>query len=212
MAAKDRCGGDGLVIDACHSARSVDQPWFKPGPMGSRGLGQLAYDKRMRVLAASQADDFAIEDKDLKHGLLTYALVEDGLVRGLADFQPRDGDISVGEWLAFAVQRVPELHKRLRNNQPIETGDAAAHAPGEKSVGVGVVRAADPDTGGTKKAVPATPELIAMTSLAKEGAFQTPVLFDFARGEDKVLLNGTDIPASGRCLPRRVLGGDRAGR
>jgi hypothetical protein len=46
-----------LVVDACHPAASVEQPWFKPGPMGSRGLGQLAYDKRMRVLAASQADD-----------------------------------------------------------------------------------------------------------------------------------------------------------
>ena len=41
-----------LVIDACHSAASVEGEGFKPGPMGSRGLGQLAYDKGIRVLAA----------------------------------------------------------------------------------------------------------------------------------------------------------------
>ncbi len=50
--------------------------------MGSRGLGQLAYDKAMRVLAASQADDVALEAqvKGEGHGLLTYALVREGLL------------------------------------------------------------------------------------------------------------------------------------
>ena len=43
-----------LIIDACHSAASVERPDFKPGPFGSRGLGQLAWEKGMRVLAASQ--------------------------------------------------------------------------------------------------------------------------------------------------------------
>ena len=46
-----------MIIDACHSAASVDTPGFKPGPMGDRGLGQLAYDKGMRILAATQAED-----------------------------------------------------------------------------------------------------------------------------------------------------------
>ena len=45
-----------LIIDACHSAASVEGDGFKPGPMGSRGLGQLAYDKGMRILAASQCE------------------------------------------------------------------------------------------------------------------------------------------------------------
>ena len=34
-----------LVFDACNSAASVEGQGFKPGPMGSRGLGQLAYNK-----------------------------------------------------------------------------------------------------------------------------------------------------------------------
>jgi hypothetical protein len=40
-----------IIIDACHSAASFEGEGFKPGPMGSRGLGQLAYDKRIRILA-----------------------------------------------------------------------------------------------------------------------------------------------------------------
>ncbi|UUZ51523.1 caspase family protein [Massilia sp. B-10] len=52
-------GGDmALVIDACHSGAAVGAD-FKPGPMGSRGLGQLAFDKGMLVLAATQADNVA---------------------------------------------------------------------------------------------------------------------------------------------------------
>ena len=59
-----------LVIDACNAAASVEGGGFKPGPMGSRGLGQLAYDKGMRVLAASQAEEVALESGELRHGLL----------------------------------------------------------------------------------------------------------------------------------------------
>ena len=50
-----------MVIDACNAAASVEGGGFKPGPMGSRGLGQLAYDNAMRVLAASQAEAVALE-------------------------------------------------------------------------------------------------------------------------------------------------------
>jgi hypothetical protein len=41
---------------------------MKSGPMGCRGLGQLAYDKGMRILTASQADNMALEHDDLEHG------------------------------------------------------------------------------------------------------------------------------------------------
>ncbi len=67
-----------MIVDSCHSAAAVASEGFKPGPMSSRGMGQLAYDKGMRVLTASQADDVARETKQLKQGLLTYALVRDG--------------------------------------------------------------------------------------------------------------------------------------
>lgn len=65
-----------FVIDACHSAASVDAGGFKPGPMGDPGLGQLAFDKGIRILAATQANDVALEDGKLGHGLLSFALNE----------------------------------------------------------------------------------------------------------------------------------------
>src|SRR3989440_4366623 len=49
------------VVDACHSSASVQGEGFKPGPMGSRGLGQLSYDKGMRILTSTQSDDVALE-------------------------------------------------------------------------------------------------------------------------------------------------------
>src|SRR5262249_47819877 len=64
-----------LIVDACQSEATIQTEGFKPGPMGSRGLGQLAYDKGMRVLAASKARESAFERDKIGHGLLSYALV-----------------------------------------------------------------------------------------------------------------------------------------
>lgn len=126
-----------LVADACHSAASVAADGFKPGPMGSRGLGQLAYDKRMRVLAASQADDVALEDDRVGHGLLTYALCKDGLGKLRADFDPADGVVSVGEWLRYGVRRVPGLADEVANGKTravSATGRALVPVDGKQSV------------------------------------------------------------------------------
>ncbi|MFM0471098.1 caspase family protein [Paraburkholderia strydomiana] len=108
-----------LIIDACHSAASVEKPGFKPGPMGDRGLGQLAYDKGMRILAASQADDVALESEQLGHGLLTYALVHDGLGRNSANPAVQaadrngDGAVDLAEWLQYGENRVPQLYEEI---------------------------------------------------------------------------------------------------
>ena len=102
-----------LVIDACHSAASVADGRFKPGPMGDSGLGQLAYDKGIRILAATQADDVAMEDARLGQGLLTYALAVDGLGKGDADLD-RDARIRMDEWLVYAVRRLPSLANDTR--------------------------------------------------------------------------------------------------
>src|SRR5260370_968053 len=50
-----------MIVDTCHSEATVAYDGFKPGPMGSRGLGQLAYDKGMRILAASKSGQSAVE-------------------------------------------------------------------------------------------------------------------------------------------------------
>ena len=116
-----------LVIDACHSAASVADGRFKPGPMGDSGLGQLAYDKGIRILAATQADDVALEDSRLGQGLLTYALAVDGLGTGAADL---DGDdsIRIDEWLAYAVRRMPTLATDTR------VGRIASGAEGSRAI------------------------------------------------------------------------------
>ena len=44
-----------LIVDDCHSAAAIEGTDFKPGPMGSRGLGQLSYDKGMRILTATRS-------------------------------------------------------------------------------------------------------------------------------------------------------------
>lgn len=98
-----------FILDSCDSASSVESNDFKPGPMGSPGLGQLAYDKRMRILAASQPNQAARESATLQQGLLSYALTELGLVEGEADWKPKDGKITVGEWLSYAADEVPKF-------------------------------------------------------------------------------------------------------
>jgi hypothetical protein len=97
-----------MIVDACHSAASVESREFKPGPMGSRGLGQLAYDKRMRILAASRIGEYAIETPDTRLGLLTYALVRQGLEARGADYN-HDGKILLSEWLTYANDEVPKI-------------------------------------------------------------------------------------------------------
>jgi WD40 repeat protein len=119
-------GETALVIDACHAA-AVTGKEFKPGPMGSRGMGQLAYDKGMRILAATQPDTTAAEvdnidqKQKIQHGLLTYALVEDGLVGHHAD---ANGDkiILLPEWLEYGVRGVPALHDKATKRQEIAAG------------------------------------------------------------------------------------------
>ena len=101
-----------MLIDACHSAASVPEG-FKPGPMGDRGLGQLAYDKGMQILAATQADNVALESERLGQGLLTYALVDDGLKARKAAPDGK-GPITIKSWLHYAETRVPELYNEIQ--------------------------------------------------------------------------------------------------
>lgn len=98
-----------LVIDACRSAASVAAHGFKPGPMGDPGLGQVAFDKGIRILAASQADDVALESDRLRQGLLTYALAREGLGSGAPADLDHDGRITLDEWLRYGERRLPAL-------------------------------------------------------------------------------------------------------
>ena len=98
-----------LVIDACNSGQALEAEEKRRGPMNSRGLAQLAYEKGIYILAAAQSYQAAHEAARLGHGFLTYALVEEGLKTNAADIGPRDGQVLLREWLDYATQRVPKI-------------------------------------------------------------------------------------------------------
>ena len=98
-----------LVIDACNSGQALEAEEKRRGPMNSKGLAQLAYEKGMYILTAAQSYQAALEQRRLSHGYLTYALVEEGLKTQAADTNPKDGEVALQEWLDYAVGRVPQM-------------------------------------------------------------------------------------------------------
>jgi hypothetical protein len=76
--------------------------------MNTRGLAQLAYEKGMYVLTASQSDEVAFESAGLKHSYLAHALVVEGIQRGAAD-SDRNGQVFLKEWFDYATERVPRI-------------------------------------------------------------------------------------------------------
>ncbi|MBV1911764.1 MAG: caspase family protein, partial [Kangiellaceae bacterium] len=160
-----------MVIDACNSSASVEGKNFKPGPMGSSGLGQLAYNKQMMILTASQAEEFALESDQLNHGLLTYSLVEEGLRAQSADRLPKDNSISAREWLSYAINRVPELYQSL-----VESPDTLTNSRGIKVVAV----AKDNEQ---------IDEKVLHETVEKTNDAQRPGLFDFSKNKQIIISN-----------------------
>ena len=101
-----------LIIDACNSGQALEAEEKRRGPMNSKGLAQLAYEKGMYILTAAQSFQAALEAAQLGHGYLTYALVEEGLKTPVADTEPKDGVLIAREWLDFATERVPQMQEQ----------------------------------------------------------------------------------------------------
>jgi WD40 repeat protein/uncharacterized caspase-like protein len=130
-----------LVIDACNSGQALEAEEKRRGPMNSKGLAQLAYEKGMYILTAAQSYQAALEAAQLGHGLLTYALVEEGLKTTVADNEPQDGIVSAREWLDFATERVPQMQEEkmkqargLGLNIAFAEGDQKVDDPEKRSV------------------------------------------------------------------------------
>jgi WD40 repeat protein len=110
-----------MVIDACNSGQALEAEEKRRGPMNSKGLAQLAFEKGMYILTAAQAYQAALEAAQLGHGYLTYALVEEGLKTMAADRAPRDNLVLVREWFDFAIQRVPEMQEaKLKSSRDMD--------------------------------------------------------------------------------------------
>jgi uncharacterized caspase-like protein len=97
-----------LITDACNSGQMLAQTEKRRGPMNTRGLAQLAYEKGMYVLASSQDYQSALEVERLRHGMLTYALLFEGLKT--APVQAGGDELTVRDWLDYGIRRVPQLH------------------------------------------------------------------------------------------------------
>ena len=120
-----------FVIDACNSGQALEAVEKRRGPMNSKGLAQLAYEKGIFILAAAQSYQAALEADELGHGLLTYALVEEGLKKVAADRAPKDGKVFLREWFDYATTRVPQLQmEKMRQGRGI--GKDVAFVEGEE--------------------------------------------------------------------------------
>ena len=120
-----------LVIDACNSGQALEADEKRRGPMNSKGLAQLAYEKGMYILAAAQSYQAALEADELGHGLLTYALIEEGLKKAAADQAPKDGLVFLREWFDYATTRVPQLQmQKMQEGRGI--GKDVAFVEGEE--------------------------------------------------------------------------------
>jgi WD40 repeat protein/uncharacterized caspase-like protein len=122
-----------LIIDACNSGQALEADEKRRGPMNSKGLAQLAYEKGMYILTAAQSYQAALEAAQLGHGLLTYALVEEGLKTPVADKEPKDGVVNAREWLDFATDRVPQMQEE-KMQQGRGVGLGIAFAEGEQNI------------------------------------------------------------------------------
>ena len=123
-----------LVIDACNSGQALEAEEKRRGPMNSKGLAQLAYEKGMYILTAAQGYQAALESAQLGHGYLTYALVEEGLKTVIADTSPKDNFISVREWLDFATERVPQLQEEKLKTRDLGLTSGSSDAGGGQKV------------------------------------------------------------------------------
>jgi len=140
--------------------------------MGSRGLGQLSYDKGMRILTSTQSDDVALETDVTRQGLLSFALTSEGLGQGAADFKPKDQVITLAEWLEYGAARVPKLYQEIQKQyQSVvlnELKDISLGATGRARM---IVFSRDGNNSSFKKA-----------------GSQQPSLFDFTRQRRDIVL------------------------
>jgi WD40 repeat protein len=105
-----------MVIDACDSGQALESNEKRRGPMNSRGMAQMAFEKGFYILTASQSRQAALEVSRLGHGLLTFALLE-GIAKADAD---DDGLVTVHEWFDYAAEQVPRFQleaMRLRSEE-----------------------------------------------------------------------------------------------
>ena len=94
-----------LVIDACQAGAAVGaENVFRPGPMGDPGFGQLAYDKGISILCATQGNNESKSENNVPYGYLTYSLVAEAK---RITKEPTDYHL----WLTRAVTAIKDFYQ-----------------------------------------------------------------------------------------------------
>jgi WD40 repeat protein len=123
-----------MVIDACNSGQALESEEKRRGPMNSKGLAQLAYEKGMYILTAAQSYQAAQEASKFGHGFLTFALVEEGIKQAKADDEPKDGSVVIREWFDYATRRVPQMQIELMQEAQKTRSVRVAFVQGEEEI------------------------------------------------------------------------------
>lgn len=123
-----------MVIDACNSGQALESDERRRGPMNSKGLAQLAYEKGMYILTAAQSYQAAQEASKFGHGFLTFALVEEGVKQSRADYEPKDGQVMAREWFDYATERVPQMQLELMVDAQAKRGVKVAFVNGDEQI------------------------------------------------------------------------------
>lgn len=98
-----------LMIDSCYSGASVQA--FRDMQNSQRHFSRsVSKTAGIVVLAATRKDQTAAELSDLGHGLFTY-IVSDGL-KGPADFDPRNQQITAQEIANYTTEKMPALSRK----------------------------------------------------------------------------------------------------
>ena len=105
-----------LILDSCRSGAVVDAVSSSTGralddAVGQKTLRRIARVGGIHILAASRADEDAIELLSVPHGALTYLILEG--IRGAADENRKPKRFSVGEIIRYATREMPLLSQRL---------------------------------------------------------------------------------------------------
>ena len=121
-----------IILDACESGQALDQVDSRAGPLAGKSLAQLAYDKAMFVISASQSQQSALELQRLGHGVFSHVLFNLGFT-GAADANA-DGFTTIGEWFAYAQSETPKEAQKAIDERQRNGGVApATKAEGNKS-------------------------------------------------------------------------------
>lgn len=101
-----------LLLDTCKSGSLVGGI---EDYLDRRSIHRLGSAVGMFVVAATDKDQLASESATIGHGIFTYTVLQ--ALTGAADIEPQDGNVTVGELVAFAEDQVPTFSQKYAKRQ-----------------------------------------------------------------------------------------------